>query len=220
MILWIDSKQQQHKHWLWYDHKIAISWKSYTFGKYLKGINKGKGGQRSPKCRTGERDGNWEFLFGTDAAEFTEHSAKDQGGTKLGNTHRHILLVEKIIQGRFPSCASLLVTSRSVQQQIVSIWKLMLLAWNKIHIRFCWCWLNKLWQCGMLILKPCGDFVLTQVSNADDQNVVFHLLRLPTMPVTLDDQRKRHKKAKETTITPNTSRLLLQPTMMQMTTND
>ena len=49
------------------------------------------------------RDGDWEFLFGTDAAEFTEHSAKDQGGTKLGNTHRHILLVEKIRQGRFPS---------------------------------------------------------------------------------------------------------------------
>ena len=70
------------------------------------------------------------------------------------------------------------------------------------------------------LLLLCGDFVLTQVSNADDQNVVFHLLRLATMPVTLDDQRKRHEKAKETTITPNTSRLLLQPTMMQMTTND
>ena len=54
------------------------------------------------------------------------------------------------------------------------------------------------------LLLLCGDFVLTQVSNADDQNVVFHLLRLPTMPVTLDDQRKRHKKAKEKTITPNT----------------
>ena len=50
------------------------------------------------------------------------------------------------------------------------------------------------------LLLLCGDFVLTQVSNADDQNVVFHLLRLPTMPVTLDDQRKRQKK----TITPNT----------------
>ena len=67
------------------------------------------------------RDGDWEFLFGTDAAEFTEHSAKDQGGTKLGNTHRHIMLVEKISQGRFPSCASLLVTSRSAQQQKVDI---------------------------------------------------------------------------------------------------
>ena len=66
------------------------------------------------------RDGDGEFLFGTDAAEFTEHSAKDQGGTKLGNTHRHIMRVEKISQGRFPSCARLLVTSRSVQQQIVS----------------------------------------------------------------------------------------------------
>ena len=44
------------------------------------------------------------------------------------------------------------------------------------------------------LLLLCGDFVLTQVSNADDQNVVFHLLRLPTMPVTLDDQRKRQKK--------------------------
>ena len=54
------------------------------------------------------------------------------------------------------------------------------------------------------LLLLCGDFVLSQVSNADDQNVVFHLLRLPTMPVTLDDQRKRHKKAKEKTITPNT----------------
>ena len=86
---------------------------------HLKGINKGKGGQGSPKCRTGER-WNWEFLFGTDAAEFTEHSAKDQGGTKLGNTHRHIMRVEKISQGRFPSCARLLVTSRSVQQQTYS----------------------------------------------------------------------------------------------------
>ena len=71
---------------------------------------------------------------------------------------------------------------------------------------------------ALLLLS--GDFVLTQVSNADGQNVVFHLLRLPTMPVTLDDQRKRHKKAKEKTITPNTSRLLLHPAMMQMTTND
>ena len=70
------------------------------------------------------------------------------------------------------------------------------------------------------LLLLCGDFVLTQVSNADDQNVVFHLLRLPTMPVTLDDQRKRHKKAKEKTITPNNSKLLLHPAMMQMTTND
>ena len=43
------------------------------------------------------------------------------------------------------------------------------------------------------LLLLCGDFVLTQVSNADDQNVVFHLLRLATMPVTLDDQRKRHE---------------------------
>ena len=66
------------------------------------------------------RDGYWEFLFGTVAAEFTEHSAKDQGGAKLGNTHRHILLVEKISQGCFPSCARLLVTSKSVQQQIAS----------------------------------------------------------------------------------------------------
>ena len=72
----------------------------HTFGKYLKGINNWKGGWNSPKCRTGERDGDWEFLFGTDAAEFTEHCAKDQGGSKLGNTHRHIMLVEKIMQGR------------------------------------------------------------------------------------------------------------------------
>ena len=47
------------------------------------------------------------------------------------------------------------------------------------------------------LLLLCGDFVLTQVSNADDQNVVFHLLRLPTMPVTLDDQTKDTKRQKK-----------------------
>ena len=140
------------------------------------------------------RDGDWEFLFGTDAAEFTEHSAKDQGGTKLGNTHRHIMRVEKISQGRFPSCARLLVTSRSPQQQKVDIWKVMFFALWKVllvlikqAVAVCHADLEAL-------LLLCGDFVLTQVSNADDQNVVFHLLRLPTMPVTLDDQRKRQKK--------------------------
>jgi len=48
---------------------------------------------------------------------------------------------------------------------------------------------------ALLLLS--GDFVLTQVSNADSQNVVFHLLRLPTMPVTLDDQRKDTKRQKK-----------------------
>ena len=81
------------------------------------------------------------------------------------------MLVEKIIQGRFPICASFLVTSRS---DGAGMWDADLEA----------------------LLLLCGDFVLTQVSNADDQNVVFHLLRLPTMPVTLDDQRKRHQKGK------------------------
>ena len=47
------------------------------------------------------------------------------------------------------------------------------------------------------LLLLCGDFVLSQVSNADDQNVVFHLLRLPTMPVTLDDQTKDTKRQKK-----------------------
>ena len=165
----------------------------------------------SPKCGTGERWVLGFFFVGTDLAEFTEHSAKDQGGTKLGNTHRHKMLVEKISQGRFPSCASLLVTSRSAQQQKVDIWKVMFFALYKVllvlikqAVAMCHADLEAL-------LLLCGDFVLTQVSNADDQNVVFHLLRLPTMPVTLDDQRKRHKKAKEKKITPNTSRLLLHP---------
>ena len=137
-----------------------------TFGKYFKGINKRKGGWNSPKCRTCERWGRGvSFWHRRGRIHWALcKSAKDQGGTKLGNTHRHIMLVEKISQGRFPSCARLLVTSRSFQQQIVSFRKLMLLAWYKIHIRFWWCWLNKLWQCVMLILKPCYFFVVTLCS--------------------------------------------------------
>ena len=93
-----------------------------TFGKYFKGINKRKGGWNSPKCRTCERWGRGvSFWHRRGRIHWALcKSAKDQGGTKLGNTHRHIMRVEKISQGRFPSCARLLVTSRSFQQQIWS----------------------------------------------------------------------------------------------------